>query len=192
MHKSGRAESEQLLRPFYSFSVPRIKVPGGMHIRGYFPVQGMMRGLRACAVRTSMSLILLYPPGQLYPHYRSAENALDFAKRLHERQLALRTAHADWYDPDVHAIVIVFNLRIIGRKLDALASSFQTSIKTGQVGGLSARTISLQAALREFNASVACRDATDNTVEAAGNVLDMAFDYLASLASDIQRFELQN
>lgn len=139
-----------------------------------------------------MPLILLYPPGHLYPQYRSAEDALDFAKSLHERQRALQRMHPDLYDPDVHAIVVVFNLRVVGRKLDALAAAFQSSIKPGQVGGLSMRTAGLQAALREFNASVACRDATDNAVDAAVNVLDMAFDYLASMESDIQRFELQN
>ncbi|HEY0848021.1 MAG TPA: hypothetical protein VGE12_21830 [Noviherbaspirillum sp.] len=139
-----------------------------------------------------MPLILLYPPGHLYPQYRAAEDALDFAKTLHERQLALQRQHPDEYDPDVHAIVLVFNLRVIARKLDALAAAFRASVKPGQSGGLSRRTVELQTALREFNASVACRDAADNAVEAAVNVLDMAFDYLASLESDIQLFELQN
>lgn len=139
-----------------------------------------------------MSLILLYPPGHLYPQYRSVEDALDFARKLHERQLALQRLHPDLYDPDVHAIVLVFNLRVISRKLDTLASSFRASIKAGQVGGVSQRTGRLQSALQEFNAAVASRDASDNSVEAAINVLDMAFDCLASLESDIQMFELQN
>lgn len=141
---------------------------------------------------TSMSLILLYPPGRLYPQYRGVEDALDFARELHERQAALQRTHPDLYDPDVHAIVLVFNLRVIGRKLDTLAASFRAGIKAGQVGGVSARTRGLQAALHEFNAAVACRDAPDNAVEPALNVLDLAFDCLASLESDIQLFELQN
>jgi hypothetical protein len=140
----------------------------------------------------SMSLILLYPPGCLYPHYRGVEDALDFARKLHERQAAMLRTHPGQYDPDVHAIVLVFNLRVIGRKLDTLAASFRAGIKAGQIGGVSPRTASLLAALHEFNASVACRDASDNAVDTAVNVLDLAFDCLASLESDIQRFELQN
>ena len=76
-----------------------------------------------------MSLILLYPPGSLYRPYRAAEDALDFARQLHEQQLALQRQHAGMYNPDVHAIVLVFNLRVIGRKLDALAASFRAGIK---------------------------------------------------------------
>lgn len=139
-----------------------------------------------------MSLILLYPPGRLYPPYRDAEDALDFARKLHERQSSLQRRHHDLYDPDVHAIVLVFNLRVIGRKLDTLAAAFRAGIKAGQVGGVSTRTAGLLAALQEFNASVACRDAADNSVQAAINVLELAFDCLASLESDIQLFELQN
>ena len=139
-----------------------------------------------------MSLILLYPPGRLYPQYRSAEDALDFARKLHERQASLQRKHSDLYDPDVHAIVLVFNLRVIGRKLDTLAASFRAGIKAGQVGGISTRTAGLLAALQEFNGSVACRDAADNSAQAAANVLELAFDCLASLESDIQLFELQN
>lgn len=139
-----------------------------------------------------MALILLYPPGHLYPLYRQVEDALAFARTLHERQVAMQNAHPQLYDPDVHAIVIDFNLRVIARKLDALATAFRAGIKAGQTGGVSERTSKLQAALHEFNASVACRDASDNSVDAAVNVLDMAHDCLASLESDIQTFELRN
>jgi hypothetical protein len=139
-----------------------------------------------------MSLILLYPPGHLYPQYRGVEDALEFAGKLHEQQRLLQRMHPELYNPDTHAIVLLFNLRVIGRKLDTLATSFRAGIKPGQIGGVSPRTRGLLAALQEFNAAVACRDAPDNAVEAAANVLDMAFDCLASLESDIQLFELQN
>lgn len=139
-----------------------------------------------------MPIALLYPPGPLYKQYREVEDALDFARKLHERQLALNIAHPGFYDPDVHAIVLAFNLRVIGRKLDALASAFRACVRPEHSGGLSRRTAELQEALRQYNASVACRDASDNLVEASLNVLDMSFDCLASLEADIQVFEQQN
>lgn len=135
---------------------------------------------------------LLYPPGPLYAHYRSAEDALDFAKRLHGRQVALKSSHPDFYDEDLHAIALAFNLRIIGRKLDTLAASFRACIRPDHGGGISARTAELQTALQQYNAAVAGRDAWDNRVEASLNVLDLAFDCLASLEADIQLFEQRN
>lgn len=135
---------------------------------------------------------LLYPPGPLYGQYRSVEDALGIAKTMHEQQLALRAAHPDFYDPDVHAVVLAFNLRIVARKIDALASAFRIQIHAGQSGGVSTRTSSLQAALQQYNAAVACRDARDNPVNASVNVLDMAFDCFASLEKDIQIFEQRN
>lgn len=138
-----------------------------------------------------MALTLLYPPGPLYPHYRGAEDALAYARMLHERQHAL-AAHPDFYDPDVHAIVLAFNLRIISRKIDALASAFRACIRPGQTGGVSSRTARLQQALQQFNAAVAARDASDNAVEATVNVLDLAFDCLASIEEDIYLFEQNN
>lgn len=139
-----------------------------------------------------MPLHLLFPPGPLYAHYRGVEDALDYAKTLHGRQVALEVAHADFYDPDVHAIVLAFNLRIIGRKIDALAAAFRACISPGQAGGISVRTAELQTALQQYNASVATRDAWDNPVQASLNVLDLAFDCFASLEEDIHRFERQN
>lgn len=139
-----------------------------------------------------MPIILLFPPGPLYARYREVEEALSFARRLHERQLALRNAHRAGYDPDVHAIVLVFNLRVIGRKMDALVSAFRTEIGTDRRGGLSRETAALQSALQQFNAAVAGRDAWDNPVDAAANVLDLAFDCLASLERDIQDCENRN
>lgn len=136
-----------------------------------------------------MSRILLFPPGPLYARYRGVEDALDFARRLHERQLALRHAHPGNYDPDVHAIVLAFNLRVIGRKIDALIAAFLAQIRTGEGGVVSARTRELQAALQHYNAAVAARDAWDNPVEPSVNVLELAFDCLASLERDIQAFE---
>lgn len=139
-----------------------------------------------------MPVTLLSPPGRLYASYRAIEDALDFAKTLHERQLALKVAHADFYDPDVHAIVLAFNLRVIGRKLDALIAAFRACIQPGQQGGVSPRTTELQTALQHYNAAVACRDAWDNPVEASLNVLDLAFDCLASIEEDIRTFEQRN
>lgn len=139
-----------------------------------------------------MPVTLLYPPGHLYAPYRAIEDALDFAKTLHERQLALKVAHADFYDPDVHAIVLAFNLRVIGRKLDALIAAFRACIQPGQQGGVSLHTAELQIALQHYNAAVACRDAWDNPVAASLNVLDMAFDCFASIEGDIQSFEQRN
>jgi hypothetical protein len=139
-----------------------------------------------------MSLILLDPPGPLHAHYRGIEDALNFAQLLHEGQLALKSAHPHFYDPDVHAIVLAFNLRIIGRKLDALAASFRTHIGSGPGSVISTRTAELQVALQHYNIAVAARDAWDNSVDASRNVLDLAFDYLASLESDIRAFELQH
>lgn len=139
-----------------------------------------------------MALILLYPPGPLYAHYRGVEEALDYARTLHERQRALHAAHPDFYDADVHATVLAFNLRIISRKLDALASAFRACIRPGQVGGLSRRTAGLQQALQHYNAAVAARDAADNAVDATVNVLDLAFDCLSSLEEDIYLFEQTN
>ncbi|OWW21892.1 hypothetical protein [Noviherbaspirillum denitrificans] len=136
-----------------------------------------------------MPVTLLFPPGPLYARYRAVEDALDFARRMHERQQALGTAH---YDPDVHAIVLAFNLRVIGRKMDALISAFRSEIRLGQAGGVSPQTIALQAALQHYNAAVAARDAWDNPVDASINVLDLAFDCLASLERDIQDFEQRN
>jgi hypothetical protein len=139
-----------------------------------------------------MPLTLLFPPGLLYAQYRAVEDALDFARRMHERQLALHAAHPKHYDPDVHAIVLAFNLRAISRKMDGLVTAFRTQIRTGNQGGLSPRTLDLQAALQQYNAAVASRDVWDNTVGASVNVLDLAFDCLASLESDIQSFEQLN
>lgn len=139
-----------------------------------------------------MSLTLLYPPGRLYAQYRGVEDALDFAKSMHEQQLALQSARRDFYDPDVHAIVLAFNLRIVGRKIDALIASFRACICPGQHGGVSTRTIELQTALQQYNAAVACRDAWDNPVGASINVLDMAFDCFASAEGDIRLFEQRN
>lgn len=139
-----------------------------------------------------MALSLLYPPGQLYAQYRSVEDALDYARKMHERQLALATAHPSFYDPDVHATVLAFNLRIISRKIDALIASFRSCIRPGQVGGVSRRTTSLQNALQQYNIAVAARDAWDNAVEPTVNVLDLAFDCLASTEEDIHSFEQQN
>lgn len=139
-----------------------------------------------------MSLNLLYPPGPLYAQYRGTEEALDFAQSLHEKQLALKLAHPDFYDPDVHAIVLAFNLRIIGRKLDALVTAFRTCIRADHASGISERTDELQTALQHYNIAVAARDAWDNPVDASLNVLDLAFDCLASLESDIRTFELKN
>lgn len=136
-----------------------------------------------------MPVTLLFPPGPLYARYRAVEDALDFARRMHERQLALRPAS---YDPDVHAIVLAFNLRVIGRKIDALVTAFRSEIRTGQHGGVSAETRELQAALQHYNAAVAARDAWDNPVEASANVLDLAFDCLASIERDVRAFEAQN
>jgi len=139
-----------------------------------------------------MSLVLLDPPGRLYAHYRSVEEALDFARKLHERQLALKSVHSDFYDPDVHAIVLAFNLRVVVRKLDALIAAFRAGIQAGQMGEVSLRTAELQTALQHYNAAVACRDPWDNPVEASRNVLDMAFDCFASLEADIRLFEQRN
>lgn len=139
-----------------------------------------------------MSVNLLYPPGPLYVHYRGIEEALDFARALHEKQLALKLSQPDIYEPDVHAIVLAFNLRIIGRKLDTLATAFRTCIRPGQSGGVSERTVELQTALQHYNVAVAARDAWDNPVDASRNVLDLAFHCLASLESDIRLFERQN
>lgn len=139
-----------------------------------------------------MPVQLLYPPGPLYAQYRSAEDALGIAKAMHEQQIALRAAHPDFYDPDVHAIVLAFNLRIITRKIDALATAFRMHIRAGQHGGVSACTAHLQSALQQYNGAVACRDARDTPVDATVNVLDMAFDCLASLEKDIQAYEQHN
>lgn len=139
-----------------------------------------------------MPLTLLYPPGRLYGHYRGAEEALDFAKKMHEQQMALKSVHPQYYDPDVHATVLAFNLRIVARKIDALAAAFRACIRPGQAGGLTERTIELQRALQQYNAAVACRDAWENPVEASINVLDMAFDCFASMESDIRLFERRN
>lgn len=136
-----------------------------------------------------MPLTLLYPPGPLYAQYRAAEHALDFTQSIHERQLALKAAHPDFYDPDVHAIALAFNLRVVSRKIDALAASFRTCIRSGRTGGPSRRTMELQAALQQYNAAIACRDAWDNPVDASINVLDLAFDCLASIEEDVQVFE---
>lgn len=148
--------------------------------------------MRSAACLSGMPITLLFPPGPLYARYRAVEDALDFARRMHERQLALRSAHPASYEPDVHAIVLAFNLRVIGRKLDALAAAFRAEIRTGQRGGVSVETLELQAALQHYNAAVATRDAWDNPVDASVNVLDLAFDCLASLERDIQAFEAQN
>lgn len=139
-----------------------------------------------------MPLTLLFPPGPLYAQYRAVEDALDYARKLHERQLGLEAAHPNFYDPDVHAIVLVFNLRIIARKIDALTAAFHACIQPGQADGTSTRTRNLQAALQQYNAAVAARDAWDNAVDAAANVLDLAFDCLASLEEDIHIFEEKN
>lgn len=139
-----------------------------------------------------MPLTLLFPPGPLYALYRAVEDALDFTRRMHERQAAVRTAYPASYDPDVHAIVLAFNLRVIGRKMDALIAAFRSEIRTGGSGGISRKTLELQSALQQYNAAVASRDAWDNPVEASANVLDMAFDCLASLESDILVFEQKN
>ena len=139
-----------------------------------------------------MALTLLFPPGPLYARYRGVEDALDFARRLHEQQVALRLSHPGSYDPDVHAIVLAFNLRVIGRKLDALIAAFRAEIRVDHQGGVSPKTMELQAALQHYNAAVASRDAWDNPVDASVNVLDLAFGCLASLESDIQAFEQQN
>ena len=139
-----------------------------------------------------MPLTLLFPPGPLYARYRGVEDALDFARRMHERQIALRIAHPESYDPDVHAIVLAFNLRVIGRKLDALIAGFRAEIRVDHSGGVSRKTLELQSALQQYNAAVAVRDAWDNPVDATVNVLDLAFDCLASLERDIQAFEEQN
>lgn len=139
-----------------------------------------------------MALILLYPPGPLYAHYRGVEEALDYARTLHERQRALAATHPDFYDADVHATVLAFNLRIISRKLDTFASAFRACIRPGQIGGVSRRTAGLQQALQHYNAAVAVRDAWDNAVDATVNVLDLAFDCLSSLEEDIWLFEQRN
>lgn len=139
-----------------------------------------------------MPVTLLYPPGPLYAQYRGIEDALDYAKKLHERQLALEAAHPNFYDPDVHAIVLAFNLRFISRKIDALTAAFRACIQSGQVGGVSRRTTDLQTALQQYNAAVAARDAWDNPVQASLNVLDLAFDCLASIEEDIHLFEQKN
>ena len=139
-----------------------------------------------------MPLTLLFPPGPLYARYRAVEDALDFARQMHERQLALRAAHPGRYEPDVHAIVLAFNLRVIGRKIDALVAAFRSEIRTGQHGGVSVETTELQSALQHYNAAVAARDAWDNPVSASVNVLDLAFDCLASVERDVRAFEEQN
>lgn len=139
-----------------------------------------------------MPLTLLYPPGPLYAQYRAVEDALDYARKLHERQLALEMSHPNFYDPDVHATVLAFNLRIISRKIDALMAAFRACIRPGDTGGISARTRNLQAALQQYNAAVAARDAWDNAVDASANVLDLAFDCLASIEEDIHIFEEKN
>lgn len=139
-----------------------------------------------------MALTLLFPPGPLYARYRGVEDALDFARRLHEQQVGLRLAHPERYDPDVHAIVLAFNLRVIGRKLDALIAAFRSEIRIDHAGGVSQKTLELQSALQHYNAAVASRDAWDNPVDASANVLDLAFDCLASLEGDIQEFEQRN
>ncbi len=139
-----------------------------------------------------MPLILLYPPGPLYALYRGLEDALEFAKNMHERQLALRSAHFDFYDPDAHATVLAFNLRVIGRKMDALITSFRTAIRPGSIGGVSQRTADLQTTLQQYNAAVACRDACDNPLDMSINALDLAFDCLASIEEDVHDFEQRN
>lgn len=139
-----------------------------------------------------MPLNLLFPPGPLNAHYRGVEDALDYARTHHERQLALEAAHPDFYDPDVHAMVLAFNLRIVGRKMDALVAAFRASIRPGQTGGVSPRTLELQTALQQYNAAVATRDAWNNPVQASLNVLDLAFNCLASLEEDIHLFERKN
>lgn len=139
-----------------------------------------------------MPLILLYPPGHLYGPYRGVEDALDFAKKMHEKQMALKSACPAHYDADVHATVLAFNLRIVGRKIDTLTAAFRACIRPGQVGGVSQRSVELQTALQQYNAAVACRDAWDNPVDASINVLDMAFDCFTSIESDIRFFEDRN
>lgn len=106
--------------------------------------------------------------------------------------MALQRGSPDWYDPDVHAIALAFNLRVIGRKLDALAATFRAQLQPGQSGGISRNSVDLLRALQQYNAAVACLDASDNTVQASLNVFEMAFDCLASLENDIQAFEQRN
>lgn len=139
-----------------------------------------------------MPLTLLDPPGRLYAQYRAVEDALDFARKMHEQQTTLKSGLPQFYDPDVHAIVLAFILRIVGRKIDTLAAAFRACIRPGQRGEMSERTAELQSALQQYNAAVACRDAWDNPVDASINVLDMAFDCFASLEGDIRLFEQRN
>ncbi|HJV85159.1 MAG TPA: hypothetical protein VJ698_06755 [Noviherbaspirillum sp.] len=139
-----------------------------------------------------MPLNLLYPPGPLYTQYRAVEDALNFLDALHVRQTALKSSHPDLYDVDVHICLLAFNLRVVGRKLDSLVAAFQAVIQTRQVGSLSQRSLEIQAALQEYNASVAATDPWDNPFHAAVNALGLAFDYLRSVEEDIQQFEQQN
>ncbi|HYD96759.1 MAG TPA: hypothetical protein VEC01_15630 [Noviherbaspirillum sp.] len=139
-----------------------------------------------------MPLTLLFPPGPLYAPYHALEDALDFARAMHEHQLRLRAGAPAYYDKDVHAIVLAFSLRAVGRKLDALIAAFRAQIRIDAAGGLSRRTLELQSAMQQYNAAVASRDVWDNSVDASANVLELAFDCLASLERDIQTYEERN
>lgn len=136
-----------------------------------------------------MTLTLLYPPGPLYAYYREVEAALGVAQQMHERQMALKAVHPDFYDPEVHAMVLAFNLRMVGRKMDALISSFRACIPSAHRDSVSPQTARLQAALQQYNAALAACDARDTPVEISLNVLEMAFACLASIEQDVQYVE---
>ncbi len=92
----------------------------------------------------------------------------------------------------IYICALAFNLRVVGRKIDTLVSAFRAAIQPGHTGGLSTRSIDLQAALQAYNASVAATDPWDNPFYAVVNAVGLAFDYLRSVEEDIQLFEQQN
>lgn len=128
--------------------------------------------------------------GAFFAQHNDLEKTLDFARDIHEAQLRLKDTNARGYDAHVHAGILAFHLRTVSRKIDGLVIEFSRRLAAGRSApAASKRSVRLQNALREYNASVAGVDPWDISLNDTVKTLDIAFDCLQSIDADISGYE---
>jgi hypothetical protein len=133
---------------------------------------------------------LMHSYGAFFAQHKDLEKTLDFARDIHEAQWRLKDTNARSYDASVHAGILAFHLRTISRKADGLVIELGRRLASGRrASAASRRTLRLQNALREYNASLAGTDPWDISLNNAVKAMDTAFDCLDSIDADILGYE---
>jgi hypothetical protein len=122
--------------------------------------------------------------------HKDVEHTLNFTRDISEAQFRLKEASPRIYDVHVHAGIVVFHMRTISRKIDALVIELHRRIRMRHAGlRASMRTLRCQEALHQYNAATACCDPWDISLEATLHALDLAFECFKSIDDEMGVYE---